>query len=159
MCNFCFYSVSTISLEFTFEGISFGAGATEAWHSEEVYQKHGLGQILSDKEKMAENGAKQATGDVDVVTGNVVNCCNANKIIIHTFYNETQKFSTKVHNNLYKALRSKKEILNNWILFIWKLNCQAIVLCRCYWSYNCILLPLIHSYWNKFQWHWKWKDF
>ena len=62
MCNFCFYSVSTISLEFTFEGISFGAGATEAWHSEEVYQKHGLDQ-------MAENGAKQATGDVDVVTG------------------------------------------------------------------------------------------
>ena len=67
--------MSTISLEFTFEGISFGAGATEAWHSEEVYQKHGLGQIFSDEEKMAENGAKQATGDVDVVTGKGLIIC------------------------------------------------------------------------------------
>ena len=60
-------------MEFTFEGISFGAGATEAWHSEEVYQKQRLGQIFSVKEKMAENGAKQAKGDVDVVTGKGLN--------------------------------------------------------------------------------------
>ena len=58
-----------IWIYFQFAGSSFGAGATEAWHSEEVYQKHGLGQIFSVEEKMAENGAKKTTGDVDVVIG------------------------------------------------------------------------------------------